>query len=101
MSQLIVDKNLEKKEDSEDEDFIERDNLHNLDNYKGIFCNEESEEEQRYFEYGAHFQYKWLVQRLEELSRAYSPRTNSLNETAIKNEIDNTHDKGIIKVFLI
>jgi hypothetical protein len=93
MPQLIVGNNLEKLEDSEEEDLIEN---HNLNNYKGILGNDESEEEQRYFEYGAHFSYKWLCERLEELSKAITPNTNSLNETSIKNG-DTTHDKGIIK----
>jgi hypothetical protein len=95
MSQLIVNNNIEKLEDSDDEDLIEQNNNNNLNNYKGIFGNDESEEEQRYFEYGAHFPYKWLCQRLEELSRAKTPRTNSPNETVIKNE-DTANDKGII-----
>lgn len=96
MSQLLVDQNIEKHEDSEDDDVIERDNIFKLNNYKGIFNNEESDGEQRYFEHGAHFPYKWLCMRLEELSRACTPMTNSLNQTSIINGIDFTQEKGII-----
>ena len=97
MSQLILDQNLERKEDSEEEDPSDQENINKINNYKGIFGNEESEEEQRYFEYGSHFPYNWMCERLEELSLAFAHGNNSLYETMIKNERDTANDKGINK----
>jgi hypothetical protein len=96
MSQLILDQNLERKDDS-DEDLLEQDYIQGINNYKGIFGHEDSEEEQRYFEYGAHFPFKWICERLEELSMGYTKENNSLYETSMKNELETANDKGINK----
>ncbi len=39
----------------------------NLNEYKGIFYNENNEEEQKFYEGGAHFKYYELFDILEEL----------------------------------
>lgn len=96
MSQLILVNNLERKDDS-DNDLLEQDNIQGIKNYKGIFGYDDSDEEQRYYEYGAHFPYKWLCERLEELSMGNTKENNSLYESSIKNELETTDYKGIIK----
>lgn len=68
MNKLLLDDNIEKVDDSENEDMDEEE----LINYKGYFANEE-EPEERYFEYGAHFKYKTLYQKLDEIIKTLSP----------------------------
>lgn len=67
MAQIILDENFENNYDeSYDEIDINNDDILN---YKGYFIEneDEEEEEQKYFEYGAHFPYKFLYQKLEIL----------------------------------
>ena len=66
MAQLLLDENFDKNYD-ESRDEIDINNEDIL-NYKGYFLeNEEEEEEEeiKYFEFGAHFPYKFLYQKLE------------------------------------
>ncbi len=60
-AKLLVNNNLANNQDDDDGIADKQDAL----NYKGIFYKEETE--QRYFEGGAHFQYKDLCRRLEKL----------------------------------
>ena len=62
MAKILLSKNLEKTQDSEDT-FIEEDK--NINNYKGVFYGEDTE--QKYFEHGSHFLYKDICHRLEKL----------------------------------
>jgi hypothetical protein len=61
MSQLLINdiipKQEEPDEDSNDED---------LNNFKGVFYNDD-DSEQRYYDYGAHFPYELLCFKLEEI----------------------------------
>ncbi len=65
-AKLLVNNNLANNQDEEDGIADKQDAL----NYKGIFYKEETE--QRYFEGGAHFQFKDLCRRLEKLFYALS-----------------------------
>ena len=56
----------------------------NLNEYKGIFYNENNEEEQKFYEGGAHFKYYELFDILEELVL----RQENDNKT-IQNEYNN------------
>ena len=67
MAKMLIDENFENNYDeSYDEIDINNDDILN---YKGYFIEneDEEEEEQKYFEYGAHFPYKFLYQKLEIL----------------------------------
>lgn len=70
MAQLLLEDNIPKTDDS-DEEVIE-----DLTNYKGVFHDEE-EPEQRYYEYGAHFPYDLLCYKLDEIIRKMSPTKES------------------------
>ena len=50
----------------------------NLNDYKGIFYNENEEEEQKYYEGGAHFKYKDLYHLLEELVKKEEKKNNPI-----------------------
>jgi hypothetical protein len=51
-------------------------NADELNNYKGLYGEENQEEEERYFEGGAHFPYRWLCDRLEGINRQNRERGN-------------------------
>ena len=65
---LVLDDNFDKNlNESDDEIDVNNDNILN---YKGYFLENEEEEEEEvqiYFEYGAHFPYNFLYQKLEIL----------------------------------
>ena len=50
----------------------------NLNEYKGIFYNENEEEEQKFYEGGAHFKYKDLYNILEELIKKEEKMNNPI-----------------------
>jgi hypothetical protein len=51
-----------------------------LNNYKGFFHGEGNEQEEKYYEHGAHFPYKTLYSKLENLKKVLSP--SRLEETS-------------------
>ena len=57
---LMADNYLDEDESNEDLQF--RDDILN---YRGYFIENEEEEEKKFYEYGAHFPYMFLYQRLE------------------------------------
>ena len=65
-----------------------------IENYKGIYFNNDEKEEQRYFEGGAHFQYKDLCKRLERQYNNLPPhRRGTLmynNDKLAKDDLDYT-----------
>jgi hypothetical protein len=81
MTQLLLDNQIYKKDDSDNEEMDEGD----LNNYKGYFHNED-EPEERYFEYGAHFPYKILYNKLEKLLRTVSPSQRETSPTKVNNQ---------------
>jgi hypothetical protein len=78
MAQIILDENFENNYDDSDFDI----NNNNILNYKGYFLENEEEEneEPKYYEFGAHFPYKYLYQKLEILKE-------EREEEEIKNKI--------------
>lgn len=79
MAQLIVDKNLEYKNESDSES---EENQEILENYKGIFYNDEEPREE-FHECGAHFSYQDICQKLEIIKNNQSnneSRNNSKNQ---------------------
>ena len=77
-TKLVVNNQLENNQDDEDGIAEGQDVL----NYKGIFFKEDTE--QRYYEGGAHFQYKDICRRLEKLFYALS--TDRRGETLYLND---------------
>ena len=72
-----------------DDDFFDEDeeSNENIDvkddiyNYKGYFVeNEQDEEEKKFYEFGAHFPYEQLCQRLEIISRERKQKQKELEE---------------------
>lgn len=71
MAQLFLDEDIPRLNDSEDDMLAQQEE--NGINYKGQYGNEEpDEEEQKYFEYGAHFSYANMVERLEQILETLS-----------------------------
>lgn len=68
MSPFVLEPNLCNKEDSE-ENVAQGEEVNN---YKGLFYGDQ-EEEERYFDYGAHFPYKELCRRLEKVVATLDP----------------------------
>jgi hypothetical protein len=66
MAQLLLDDNV-KMQDLDDEDMLA--NPDEVNNYKGMYQNDDDESEQKYFEFGAHFAYDVLYRRLEDLRK--------------------------------
>jgi hypothetical protein len=78
-----------------DDDFFDEDeeSNENIDvkddiyNYKGYFVeNEQDEEEKKFYEFGAHFSYEQLCQRLEIISKERKQKQTELEEKLNKKE---------------
>ncbi len=111
-------------EEDESNDDIEVKN--DIYNYKGYFVENEEEEEKKFFEFGAHFPYKYLCQKLEIIAKEreeeqkelenklkekedklnniplyldYKDKLNELNNLllVVKNKIDNYIKEILIK----
>ena len=85
MALLLLDDNV-KVHDVDDEDMLA--NPDEVNNYKGMYQNDDDEQEQKYFEFGAHFPYDVLCRKLDEIRRA---QPISLKESPSKEGIN----KGI------
>ena len=59
-------------------------------NYKGYFVENEEEEEKKFYEFGAHFPYKYLYQKLEIIAKEREEKQkeleNKLKEKELKNK---------------
>ena len=106
-----------------DDDFFDEDeeSNENIDvkddiyNYKGFFVeNEQEEEEKKFYEYGAHFPYEQLCQRLELISKERKQNQKELEEKLkqkerekeTKNELppnkemkNNDHIKNLLSIY--
>jgi len=60
----------------------------NANNYKGVFYNDDNEH--KFYEFGAHFQYEDLCNRLEYLRIAFSSEKNNY-ETPKDSNTNNNH----------
>lgn len=73
---LVLNNKVKDEQDSEDAMVKDQ----NAGEYKGVFYGDNNE--QRYYEHGAHFQFKDLCKRLEALLRTMSPsRRGNPNES--------------------
>lgn len=59
----------------------------NMNQYKGIYCDDD--QEPKYYEFGAHFSYNYLLEKLDEILLSISPerRGHSLFDTPKSNGI--------------
>ena len=64
-------------------------------NYKGYFVENEEEEEKKFYEFGAHFPYKYLYQRLEIIAKEREEKRKNI-EKKIKNT-DHTGANQVVK----
>jgi len=98
MAQLLLSENVPMIVDSDDEDMLAGPD--EVNNYKGMYQNEDDEPEQKYFEYGAHFSYELLVEQLEEIRLTLSPSRRGEDKgekfPAVKNNSAASPPKGII-----
>ena len=82
MAEVFLDE--ESKEELEFKD--------DLLNYRGYFVENEDEEEKKFYEYGAHFPYMYLYQRLEILAQERKKNQNSLEKKLKAKERENNKD---------
>ena len=71
-------------EDEESNDNIEvKDDIYN---YKGYFVENEEEEEKKFYEFGAHFPYMYLYQRLEIIAQEREGKQKELEKKLLEKE---------------
>ena len=63
-------------------------------NYRGYFVENDDEEEKKFYEYGAHFPYKFLYQRLEILVQERKEKQKELEKKLKEKEINNNKKSG-------
>ena len=101
MAKLILNEYENEFEEGDDLDVINDDIL----NYKGYFLeNEEEEDEPKYYEYGAHFPYLYLYQKLEilqeerkeeeEKNKKKEEKENDKNNDTLQNIFNNFTGKS-------
>ena len=61
-------------------------------NYKGYFVENEEEEEKKFYEFGAHFPYMYLYQKLEILAQEREQQQKDLEKKLIENEKESRDD---------
>ena len=77
-------------EDEESNDNIEvKDDIYN---YKGYFVENEEEEEKKFYEFGAHFPYMYLYQRLEIIAQEREEKQKELEKKLIEKEKESRDD---------
>lgn len=91
MAQLVLQEHLKLVEDSDDEMMADPEEVNN---YKGMYQNEEEEPEQRYFEFGAHFPYQLLYQKLKEIEKERARSEEKSNIKASVNSQFNSMQSG-------
>jgi hypothetical protein len=105
MAQLLLNDDLKILENSDDDMFADADNINN---YKGMYQNDDEEEtDEKYYEFGAHFPHQLICEKLEEMIRCLSPERQGriLNsDFTSQNDITsslNDSFHGIIKGIII
>ena len=73
-------------EEESNDDFEERDDIYN---YKGYFVENEEEEEKKFYEFGAHFPYKQLCQKLEIIAKEREEKQKELENKLKEKELRN------------
>ena len=66
--------NYTEEEDSDENIDVKND----IFNYKGYFIENEEEEEKKFYEFGAHFPYKYLYQKLEIIAKEREEKQKEL-----------------------
>ena len=61
-------------------------------NYKGYFIENEEEEEKQFYEFGAHFPYMYLYQRLEIIAQERKEQQKELENKLIEKEKESRDD---------
>ena len=84
---LMADNYLDEDESNEDLQF--RDDILN---YRGYFIENEEEEEKKFYEYGAHFPYMFLYQRLEIIQQERQKNQKELEKKLKQKEADNNKE---------
>lgn len=90
----------------EDSDISENNDLNDnniMHEYKGYFVENEEEEEKKFYEFGAHFPYKYLYNKLEILAKEREEQKKEL-ENKLKEKDGNTNSsrnnfKNILSIF--
>ena len=97
MSHFLFDNDLNENLDSLDYE-IDIDNA-DIMNYKGYFVENEEEEEQKFFEYGAHFPYKLLYYQLEylKIEREEMEKEEKEEEKINENNPNNNNNESIFQ----
>jgi hypothetical protein len=97
MSHFLFDNDLNENLDSLDYE-IDIDNA-DIMNYKGYFVENEEEEEQKFFEYGAHFPYKLLYYQLEylKIEREEMEKEEKEEEKINENNSNNNNNESIFQ----
>ena len=84
---LMADNYLDEDESNEDLQF--RDDILN---YRGYFIENEEEEEKKFYEYGAHFPYMFLYQRIEIIQQERQKNQKELEKKLKQKEADNNKE---------
>ena len=79
-------------EDSENNDDL--DNNHDMDNYKGYFVENEDDEEKQFYEFGAHFPYKYLYKELEIIAKEREEEQKNLENKLKLKELKEDKEKN-------
>jgi hypothetical protein len=67
-----------------------------LDNYKGIFFNEEEEGQEQFYECGAHFSFPEMLKKLENLQKeikSYEEEKIKQKKKTVKLDLNNNKNK--------
>ena len=81
-------------ESDSDEDIDVKNDIYN---YKGYFIENEEEEEKKFYEFGAHFPYKYLYHRLEIIAKEREEKQKELEQKLKEKEIKETQNNENIK----
>ena len=81
-------------ESDSDEDIDVKNDIYN---YKGYFIENEEEEEKKFYEFGAHFPYKYLYHRLEIIAKEREEKQKELEQILKEKEIKETQNNENIK----
>ena len=76
-------------EEESNDDIEVKDDIYN---YKGYFVENEEEEEKKFYEFGAHFPYKYLYNRLEIIAQERAEMQKDLENKLIEKEKESRDD---------
>jgi hypothetical protein len=96
--------------DNESESNADIDVKNDIFNYKGYFVENEEDEEKKFYEFGAHFPYKYLYKRLEIIAKEREEEQKELEKKLKEKEAKESHNtnenlkskdniRGILNIF--